>query len=331
MPKNLALAYKKAQEAKSRRREMAAINANYRAARGQGLSAQEAYSTWVLGGPPKNYTVKDGDTLATIAGQTGTTVPNILDANPELKNIRPGLVMNLPNIQDIAASHNIGGLPSNAALGGTTTNPLGVNPRDQQSIAGTADYQAGMLAYSNAISQQSVRRGGENPSPFSSLGVENPFAKYEYKPPRQGNQPYRPVGGPRPQEAQFAQQPKALSGAPLNAQQPQQPQYPQYPKRKTTSAPRENMVTLLDSITSQTGPTGRIPTDFELKLLLEHGRIKPVQQQNTSMYYGGGSFSGRRRKKGGGGNGGGGNGYYSDTEPKFSSSGGFRGLVNWRI
>jgi hypothetical protein len=109
--------------------------------------------------------------------------------------------------------------------------------------------------------------------------------------------------------------------------------------KKTSYAPRENLVTLLDSITAQTGPTGRLPTDFELKLLINSARVKPIESKapvggySTTGY--GGGYPRRRYGGGGGGYGGysrGGGGYtQAKRAPAFSSGAGFGGLVNWRI
>src|SRR5687768_12033886 len=42
------------------------------------------------------YTVTDTDTLGSIASANGVNPTNILDQNPELKNVQTGMVINVP-------------------------------------------------------------------------------------------------------------------------------------------------------------------------------------------------------------------------------------------
>lgn len=268
------------------------------------------------------YTVKDNDTIASIASVTGAQPEDVLNANPDVNTIQTGMVLNVPrqttaNLTGannaVGVTQNVGGLPSNAALGATTNNPQGLG--------------GGLGGGVNASTPTGFDRAMK-----PSRGVQNIFNSIANTW-QQGNQPgsYRPVGGPNPQAAIYAQPAQALSGAPLNA--PTQTQTnPTSPQRRTVSQPRGNFTTFIDNITSQVGPNGRMPTAFELKYLIEHGRVKPAQTPSSA--YGGG-FGG-----GGGGGGGGRGGVgtvrnstggYASREPAFSSGAGFRGLVNWRI
>ncbi|MDQ3004167.1 MAG: LysM peptidoglycan-binding domain-containing protein, partial [Chloroflexota bacterium] len=64
---------------------------------------------------PQNYTVSDGDTIDTIATKFNTTPTDFLAANPDLKNVRTGMVVNTvtqqPNIyQQYAPQYEAAGL-----------------------------------------------------------------------------------------------------------------------------------------------------------------------------------------------------------------------------
>jgi hypothetical protein len=103
------------------------------------------------GGAPQQVTVRDGDTIETIAQTTGASPVDVLAANPELKQVRTGMVINTPTTQN-AQMRGRGygqtpggiGLPSNAALGGATSNPQGLWSGVSGS-AGTVNYQQNFL------------------------------------------------------------------------------------------------------------------------------------------------------------------------------------------
>src|SRR5688500_9287652 len=89
---------------------------------------------------PQTHTVTDTDTVESIAETYGADPTNVLKINPDVKNLQTGMVINLPSPTSWQGSaftigggtlpkpSPIGGLPSNAALGSTTTNPQGSNP-----------------------------------------------------------------------------------------------------------------------------------------------------------------------------------------------------------
>lgn len=322
------------------------VNANFQAALDQGLTAGQAATTWVLPtGGNSNYTVKDGDTLPAIAAATGSTPTDILNANPDMRAPQTGMVLNAPPSSNYFNSEkglntpaspplpgteawrtqNVGGLPSNGPLGRTSTNRQGRNGFEgtNQSLANQR-----MNQYADVANTLSNSFQGLNALRQNQMGA-----------PLNGQTATQQFGGLR-----------NLAGQGLDAlrtsqmgQTPQPTQNPMAPAavnpHKTSYAPRGNIVTLLDSITAQVGPNGRLPTDFELKQLVAHGRIRPAKQRATGG--GGGGYSSYSSARGRGGGGGGGGGrivsggqprYNTDDNlPAFSNGGGMRGLVNWRI
>jgi hypothetical protein len=324
------------------------------------------------------YTVKDTDTLASIAAASGVDPTNILDANPELKNIQTGMVINAPRpgseawrVQNAYGPGGIG-LPSNAALGSTTNNPQGANPFEQyrQSSAFRKEKQAPTYlenleanrlkqqqAVSNALSflrpdtpyqgyGPNAPRAEQSRYPLYANNVAPPQSQYPgYSGNTQNISPRYPVyaGNQAPQQGPYPlyaqgviamQQNQNRPAANTPTAQPPSPQNPatDAPNRARSFAPRGNIVTFLDNITAQTGPTGRLPTEFELKYLVNSGRVKPAQSVS-----GGGGYGWNRRRGGGGGGGGknrasrGGGTGQGERMPAFSSGAGGFSLINWRI
>jgi hypothetical protein len=106
----------------------------------------------VLTGGAQQVTVRDGDTIETIAQTTGASPVDLLAANPELKQVRTGMVINAPVVNQDMRGRGYGqapggiGLPSNSALGGTTTNPGGWS--GVSGSAGAANYNQTRPDYS---------------------------------------------------------------------------------------------------------------------------------------------------------------------------------------
>lgn len=323
------------------RAQLEQVNANYQAGLAQGLTPGQAATTWVLpNGKNSQYTIKDGDTLPTIAQNAGTTEADILAANPDMKSPQTGMIINTPvqssppapgseawRVQNAVQPYR----PANAP---TYIGGVGIPSNAAQGITGEAlsTYREGMQAQALSNRNRSLQTNLTQGTPDFTM-AEPPSA------PRLAlNNPLQSLFGP-----QYGQ------GSPLSPQTPTQPQAPKTPTGPRAYAPRGNTVTLLDSITSQIGPDGRVPTQWELNQLISHGRVRPTQQRAAG---GGGQFSigeafpqgnpnynAWKRgyiKKGGGGRGGNGGGvqprYTQErSQPAFSSGAGFGGLVNWRI
>jgi len=321
------------------RAQLDQVNQNYRAGLEQGLTPGQAATTWVLpNGKNKQYTVKDGDDLTKIATATGTSEADILAANPDMSAPQTGMVLNTPpppaapgseawRVQNTVppppVTNYVGGVAATAA---PTANQMDIYRQGKQAEA-LRNRGLGGLPSNAAFGANTTNPQGNNPTvipgPHNVDFANSPFM--------QGLQALK--NGV--QAAAGVNMFEALKGGGVTPPSVVKPP-PTY--KKTSYAPRENLVTLLDSITSQTGPTGRLPTDFELKLLINSARVKPVES-NVSPgggFGGGGYFGGYRRRGGygGGGYGGyrGGGGYSQKKRaPAFSSGAGFGGLVNWRI
>jgi LysM repeat protein len=347
------------------------VNRLYAQNLAQGMSPAQAATS--------PYTVKDTDTLASIAAASGVDPTNILDANPELKNIQTGMVINTPRpgseqwrVQNAYGPGGVG-LPSNAAFGSTTTNPQGINPSNVEKYRSSAAFrqEQGQPSYLDTLAanrqaqQQAVRnalsfltpdtpyrgygpnapRAEQSRYPLYANNVAPPQSQYPgYSGDTQNISPRYPVyaGNQAPQQGPYPlyasgviamQQNQNRPAANTPTAQPPSPQNPvtDAPNRARSFAPRGNIVTFLDNITAQTGPTGRLPTEFELKYLINSGRVKPAQ---TATGGGGGYGWNRRRGRGGGGGGGknrGGGTGQGERMPAFSSGSGSFGLINWRI
>lgn len=92
-------------------------------------AATQAYTPEEIAGlmgyrAPQTATISDGQTLEQIAAANNTTVIDVLNANPELKNLQTGMVINVPGSPEWRDKNISGGLglPSNAAYGDTATN-----------------------------------------------------------------------------------------------------------------------------------------------------------------------------------------------------------------
>ena len=111
-------------------------------------------------GGPTDYTVRDGDTPASIAAANGTTVPDLLNTNPDVNKLQTGMVVKLPTayqqsersyVQNLSAYQNserggnkpLGqtfqgslGLPSTAALGQLSGNISGMAAGNRPATSG---------------------------------------------------------------------------------------------------------------------------------------------------------------------------------------------------
>lgn len=255
--------------------------------------------------------VADGDTLSTIAGANGTTEADLLAANPDLKQLKTGMVLSAPQQAMRGRSYGVNnapggiGLPSNAALGQTTNNPGG-----QVSMwGGTTPGYNTQLTPNTWQSNQTNIAGG------------NPYANYQYRP---------PVSGP-------LYVPPGLGRTPNTPAQPAAPATPAQPLAPATppSLPSTypgGFRRWVGKEMEQINDPNYTPNSVTLKYLEKLGLIKPIQQTAGGGY---GGYS--RRRGGGGGRGGGGRGpgkaftQQAERMPAFSSGSGGFGLINWRI
>jgi LysM repeat protein len=299
------LARQRFQEKQQRNRIVAQLNQ----LRGQGFSQEQIRAA----GPNafqalSQQVVTDTDTLESLASSAGVDPTNILDANPELKNLQTGQVINVPRPGSPEWRDRGGiGLPSNAALGSTTNNPQGVSM-----WAGTTP----------GYNQQ--QRPNTWQSNQTNIASGNPFANSQYRPPVATGSVYVPPGLSQQQRTQV----------------PQSPQTPTTPPRPTVAQPPTGLPSTYPGgfrrwageEMAQINSPGYTPNAMTLKVLETAGLI---QKSTPAPSFGGGGFS---RRRGGGGGGGGRQPRLpgvaptpQERLPAFSSGGGFNGLVNWRI
>ncbi len=273
------------------------------------------------------YTVKNSDNLGTIASATGTTPDALLAANPDVNQIKTGMVIQTPGSEAwrVQNAYKGGvGLPSNG--------PLGVQ-------GGTAaQNQGGQVSMWGGVTPGYNSLQTQTPSVFQTVNNANPFAKYEYKPPSGFKPPaWNPNAFATPAQNYVTPGSYQPNGAPYQATQQQQQNKPS--SFNTGIAPQMAFRRKDDYIPTELAAlinlsSTRYPTQSELAYLEKYGMITKTRPQQG---YGGG---GNSRYKGGGGGGGGGGrgsssggggGYERPSQPAFSSGAGFKGLVNWRI
>ena len=319
------------------------VNRLYAQKLAQGLSpAQAATNSTAI--------VADGQSLDSLAAQNGTDVPSLLAANPDMTAPKTGMVLNLPR-PGFAAGPQIGGgafnpnptpgseqwraqgygggLPSNAALGGATTNPQGNNafqPGAQVNVwqGVTPGYNQQLAPNNNSLASDRT----------------NQFAQYQYQPPTAAAKtPYplyaQNIGKVPNIIGQGPYPPYAQSVAAVQQGQGQI-SVPALKTQGTAFAPtfRTKDDYLPTELSARVRLLGMTPSPDQLAYLEKYGMITKTPQP---AYAGGGGF-GRRRGGGGRGRGGGGKtpkggggGSYEPRLPAFSSGAGFNGLVNWRI
>jgi LysM repeat protein len=256
--------------------------------------------------------IKDGQTLDQIAANNNSTVPDILKANPDMTAPKTGMVINVPGSEGWRIQNAYGGgQPSNAALGGTTTNPQGANM-----WAGTTP------GYNSLQTNQT-----NNFSPTAGLQppASNPFASYAHKTPLFPVPAWNPNAFATPAEAIAKGQVPSTPGQPQTPQQTAQPKPYQY-DATAYFKPLANMQNGLKNILLKVDQ-GYTPNADEMQWLNVAGLI-----EQTPTYGGGGGYGGYKNYYRRGRGGGGGGGYSKQPKvPAFSSGAGFGGLVNWRI
>lgn len=281
------------------------------------------------------YTVADTDTLSTIAQKNGTTETDILKANPDVNRIQTGMVINTPGygagglsgnqvvngytspalpgseswrVQNaykpgLPAAAQVGGLPSNAAIGA--------------SMGGLSTYREGEKQYTPGVTP------APRPAPtgFGTLSAPSIF------------QPAVNAGGIA------SINPRTQAGAPTNSLSPTaQAARPSTPFNPTFRTKDDSYPTQLRA---QIDLLNMTPSPTQLNYLMKLGLIK--KNPAPASFGGGGSFSYKNSGRGGGGRGGGGGGKAPKTplggmdyakaerQPAFGNGAGFHGLVNWRI
>lgn len=289
------------------------------------------------------YTVTDTDTLESVASQFKVDPTNVLDANPELKTLRTGMVINAPRLNPITpgspgwqGSAVAGGLglPSNAALGQTSANTLGGNPMQP----GQAGWQGS--AFATNPPQQTFQKAFGNmlanaPTP-QQLAATSPIQQYANQPlppkpaylqPRGAyGQTIAPTGYNNPvigangqpigRYGTFGQQldlstPQAAPRGPVAAPPTGQPQKTVFNSALPSSFQNYSMreeTYHLDLFKKITAPGSTYnPTPEDLNYMQKMGLIKPATQ--SPAYQGGYGYGGGFRRHRRGGSGGGGRGY----------------------
>jgi LysM repeat protein len=300
-------------------------------------NAKDGYD--FAGAATQPYVVKDGDTLETISAASGGNPNNILNNNPDMRNLQTGMVINVPGSEAWRAQGYGGmspgpaapipgseawraqgyggmsggiGLPSNAALGGTTSNPQGNNPFNVNQPGAFGSNQPG----ANGLRvTQPAPQGGGFLDWVKGLGQNVPVggtpSPYQtYKPPSNSTWSQQPVAA-----AIQATTPKTNTSTPPAGFYQSQYQY------MSRNLFHQQIRTKVDT-------AGYMPTPGELNILETMGFIK----KDKTASGGGGGY---RRGRGGGGGGRGKNpglgGGGVPREPAFAGGSGFGGLVNWRI
>jgi hypothetical protein len=331
------------------RRRQESIDAAWREAH-----PERAKNPWV---EASTQVVTDTDTIETLAEKNGVDPANILDANPELKYVKAGMVVNIPRAntpgspawrdQNIYSGgpgsvqnnpelkYTQGGLPSNAALGGTTTNPQGlyrqggVNTGGLSSTisgsAGTVNYQQNFL---------NTERSGFG-VPLTNATANQPRSLFG----QSSGSLYVPPGLSQTQRAAIpgivqsraaTPQPTAATNTPPTGTAARGPGgLPMnYPGGFLRWARTE-----MDQINSPS----YTPNSMAVAVLERAGFLVKDNQPTVNFGGTGGGYSGGRGGGGGRSSGGGGGvrgsggGGGVPRAPAFASQASFRGLTNWRI
>lgn len=309
-------------------------------------AGNNAYRELIGGGAPSQTVVADGDTLSSIAQTNGTTETDILNANPDLKNIRTGMVINAPGSEQWR-NQGYGqppggiGLPSNAALGQTTTNKRGENPNDVMRGRGYTPPQTPFNSGKNIIGNTLPQGQPFNPTgssmynyaqqlrqqqsarTFNQTGTSSTaYSPVNLSAPRTTNQYGGAVGQYGPALPPGYQSPALQTPRPVRGM-------PNYTQSSLAGLQAYRITDLHDAIQA-----GKTPTPAQLDYLVKRGLI----EEQAPTYSGGGG--GYRYKRYGGGRGGGGYGGGSRGSgggssqprvPAFSTGSGMNGLINWRI
>jgi hypothetical protein len=268
--------------------------------------------------------IKDGQTLEDIAKANDTRVEDILAANQHMAAPKTGMVINLPvgaaTLTPDAASYRVpnptaaqergyeyrpGGLPSNAALGGATTNPLGRTSRTGYSTLG-ASFPVPHLPGSDFVSNLlTLKNSPQLWSPVQT-GVLGAFGQAL-------NNAQQSVLGSTNTSAPAVTQKVTIPSPQFNTFFDANPEV-----RQALQATYNKVM------------TSNNYTPEEIKFLEYHGWIEKAPTPTASGGYGGYN----RYRRGGGGGGGGTKATPQPAEPRapaFSSGQSSFGLVNWRI
>jgi len=282
---------------------------------------------------PKKAVIKRGKTVQDVAEQNGVTLTDLLDANPELTAPKPGMVLNIPKPgyqggqlsmwggYTPGTNTSLGGLSSNAALGGATTNPQGyqgaqVNP-----------WQGATPGYNTQL----------KPNNFIS-NFSNPYAGYQTAPQQYASRS-NPSGAKPPTYSSLsayasANHPPRFPGSNQGTAQPQVVQsannYRGFESAAKISKAAKDDFFPLELLSLSRNETYNLDP-WMTKYLEKLGYITPLGTTATTGGTGGYGVSKKRRRGGGGGGGGSAPRTPAAREPAFSTGSGFGGLVNWRI
>lgn len=283
-------------------------------------------------GPPKPpYVVKDGDTVDTIANQFGTTPTNLLNSNPDVTSIVPGLVLSPPKMQ---------GPPKPPGYGQPT---LGSEAwRVAQQTSGSMSYTPAAPKVQGPPKPPGYQ-GNNAPNPFGNVGQNNnAFSNFGQTSGSLSNmgQPGAQPGSEawRVQNASNAggTQPSTVpgSGGFVNGQNP----YSQYGLDYQKSLVLEKFMQEAMLAQKVMGPN-YFPDRNTALFLEQNGYIRP--KATVAAFNPAYADYKKLATRGGGGGGGGGGGSLRPASagkvqqpeglPAFGNGSSFRGLVNWRI
>lgn len=292
------------------------------------------------------YTVKSGDDLNKISGETGVNPQDLLAQNPDVSQIQTGMVLQYqqplgpPKPAGYGTSvQNTPANPVTAQFGGLTPNVQGSEAwRIAQQNSGSMSYASQPKTYgppkpagyngNNQPANNPFANVGQNNNAFSNFGQTSGLLT-------QGGQPGALPGSEawRVQNAQNAgasPNKPVSSGGYVNGQNPYNGLGLDYQQQLVAER-------FMQQIKGQ----GLIPTNDLTRFLEINGYIRPVTQPTTqSQNWGNNGKRLANPRKGGGGGGGssiGGagrtvnTGGYQTSVPAFSGGGGLRPLINWRI
>ena len=322
--------------------QIAQVEGMYNQRRAEGMSREEALTTAYTGDELRqrkygiepgstNYTVKTGDTVASVANNLNTTPDALLQTNPDVKKIQTGLVLNAPSPFENRR---------NSVNRMVTATPA--TPGSEAFRVGQSTSQA--YAPTAPINNQVDPRTG------LTRGVGAPASAFATKPTTLAGlyQDRQTSLNGLYQQIQSGATTDAFDRRNPVTQQPGQTIQPRQSASnlgKTSQPSHQTESRYVEDLFART-QSGYTPNQGELNYLLATNRISASPYANTpTPAYVKGAIKNTYQipwqvKKGGRGGGSGGGGYegrpakysYQDNnQPAFSGGGGFRGLVNWRI
>src|SRR3990167_3634153 len=285
------------------------------------------------------YVVGDGDTVAGIAEKSGTTVPDLLAANPDVRKFETGLVVNTPNINPAYMQYSQ--KPQQNAV--KAPQPVATNQPQVAAPQGNlyASNEKARIGLSTPITQtaKSTPKLSASTQGIAAGGTQayNPVTgKIEFMTAQNNpfNQPFvNSEGIANPQntpDAQWAQnEQRRISSNSYLSQKPNLTNIRVQATRPNAQLP--NNINIQNQF-RQVIENGMIPTQDMLDWGVRAGLIQKMMASQSPISYGGrggGGFWGRGR--GGGGGRGGGSSYQGSQAPAFGSGSAFRGLVYWRM